>query len=590
MATPAAAAHAAHEHHEPQSFWRKYVFSLDHKVIGIQYTVTALAVGAIGLVLSWLMRLQLGFPGAVGAVNPTNYYQFMTYHGLIMVVYLQTAILLGGFGNYLIPLMIGARDMAYPTLNMLSYWTYLLSVILLLAGYFVPGGPSGGSWVLYPPQSITAGTPGSGLGITLLLASIAVFVVSATMGGLNYITTVLQMRTRGMTLMRMPLTVWGVFISAVVALLSFPPLFVAGVMLLFDHLLGTSFFIPTVNVLGTVLPHEGGSPLLFQHLFWFFGHPEVYVVILPAMGIISDVMATHARKPIFGYKAMIVSMAAIGVISFIVWAHHMFASGMNPFFGYIFAATTLVVAIPSAMKTYNWLLTLWKGSIRFTTPMLFTIGFVSTFVIGGLTGLFLGNVAVDLPLHDTYFVVGHFHLVMGVSAILAMFAGIYHWFPKVTGRMMNETLGKIHFFVTFLGAYLVFFPMFLMGFQGIPRRYFSFDLVAFAPSGLDAVNAMVTVAALAVGAAQLVFVANIVWSAVRGREADANPWQANTLEWQTPQIRPGHGNWGPKLPEVYRWPYDYSVPGAARDFIPQNEPEVAVVSPAAGPEPEGAGR
>src|SRR5690606_12474478 len=342
MATPASAAYAAHgEHYEPQSFWSKYVFSLDHKTIAIQYAITALVVGAIGLVMSWLMRLQLGFPGTFEFIVPTNYYQFMTYHGLIMVVYLQTAILLGGFGNYLIPLMIGACDMAYPVLNMLSYWTYLASVIVLLLGYFVPGGPSGGSWVLYPPQSITAGTPGWEVGIIVLGVSIVLFVISATMGGLNYITTILQMRTRGMTLMRMPLTLWGVFISAVVALLSFPPLFVAGVMLLFDHLLGTSFFIPTVNVLGTVLPHEGGSPLLFQHLFWFFGHPEVYVVILPAMGIISDVMATHARKPIFGYKAMIVSMAAIGVISFTVWAHHMFASGMNPFFGYIFAATTL---------------------------------------------------------------------------------------------------------------------------------------------------------------------------------------------------------------------------------------------------------
>lgn len=580
---------AAHEHHEPQSFWSKYVFSLDHKVIAIQYTVTALLVGAIGLVMSWLLRLQLGFPGTFDFIVPTNYYQFMTYHGLIMVVYLQTAILLGGFGNYLIPLMIGARDMAYPVLNMLSYWTYLASVIVLLAGYFVPGGPSGASWVLYPPQSITAGTPGGAdLGIVVLLISIALFVISATMGGLNYITTILQMRTRGMTLMRMPLTLWGIFVSAIVALLSFPPLFVAGIMLLFDRLLGSSFFIPAVNILGQVLPHEGGSPVLYQHLFWFFGHPEVYVVILPAMGIVSDVMATHARKPVFGYKAMVGSMLAIGFISFLVWAHHMFTSGMNPYFGFLFAITTLIVAIPSAMKVYNWLLTLWRGSIRFTTPMLFAIGFVSTFIIGGLTGLFLGNVAVDIPLHDTYFVVAHFHMVMGVSAIMGIFAGIYHWLPKVTGRMYNETLGKIHFFITFVGAYLVFFPMFLMGFQGIPRRYFSFDLVAFAPSGMDAVNLMVSVAALAVGAAQLIFAANVAWSAFRGRQAEANPWQATTLEWQTPEIRPGHGNWGPKLPEVYRGAYEYSVPGAARDFIPQNEPEVAVVAPAAGP--EGGGR
>ncbi|HEX6989184.1 MAG TPA: cbb3-type cytochrome c oxidase subunit I, partial [Bacillota bacterium] len=376
MAKPAAAAHAAHEHHdhEPRSFWSKYVFSLDHKVIAIQYTVTALLVGMVGLVMSWLIRLQLGFPGSFEFIAPTNYYQFMTYHGLIMIVYLLTALLLGGFGNYLIPLMIGARDMAYPTLNMLSYWTYLASVIVLMLGYLVPGGPTGATWMLYPPQSITGGTPGSDLGIIVLLVSIVLFVISATMGGLNYITTVLQMRTRGLTLMRMPLTVWGVFVAAVVALLSFPALFVSGVMLLFDKALGTSFFMPAISSLGTVLPHEGGSPLLYQHLFWFFGHPEVYVVILPAMGVVSDVMAAHARKPVFGYKSMVISQVAIGFISCIVWAHHMFTSGMNPSFGFIFAATTVIVAIPSAIKVYNWLLTLWRGSIRFTTPMLFAIG------------------------------------------------------------------------------------------------------------------------------------------------------------------------------------------------------------------------
>jgi cytochrome c oxidase subunit 1 len=567
-----------HTHHEPQSFWTKYIFSQDHKVIAIQYTITALLIGLFGLVLSWLMRLQLGFPGSFQFLNPGSYYQMLTQHGMIMIVYLLTAILLGGFGNYLIPLMIGARDMAFPFLNMLSYWVYLLSVIVLMAAFFVPGGPTGAGWTLYPPLSaLPNAAPGSGWGIKLMLISLVIFIAAATMGGLNYVTTVLQRRTKGMTLMRMPLSVWGIFIASVMALFAFPALFVGGVMLLFDNLLGTSFFIPAVTLFGQQLPREGGNPLLFQHLFWYFGHPEVYVVILPAMGIASDLISTHARKPIFGYKAMVLAMAAIAFIGFIVWAHHMFVSGMNPYFGFFFAVSTLIIAIPSAVKVYNWLLTLWRGNIRLNVPMLFGIGWISTFIIGGLTGLPLGNVVADVPLHDTYFVVGHFHLVMGVAALMAIFGGIYHWFPKVTGRMLNETLGKLHFWVTFVGAYAIFLPMFLMGILGVPRRYFDFNALQYLPPQTSALNIAITVAALTVGAAQLIFLGNLIWSALWGKRAEANPWGATTLEWQTPTTPPPHGNWGAQTPTVYRWAYDYSVPGAERDFIPQNVPTEQVL-------------
>jgi cytochrome c oxidase subunit I len=567
-----------HTHHEPQSFWTKYIFSQDHKVIAIQYTITALLVGLFGLVLSWLMRLQLGFPGSFQFLNPGSYYQMLTQHGMIMIVYLLTAILLGGFGNYLIPLMIGARDMAFPFLNMLSYWVYLVSVIVLMAAFFVPGGPTGAGWTLYPPLSaLPNAAPGSGWGIKLMLISLVIFIAAATMGGLNYVTTVLQCRTKGMTLMRMPLSVWGIFIASVMALFAFPALFAGGVMLLFDNLLGTSFFIPAVTLFGQQLPREGGNPLLFQHLFWYFGHPEVYVVILPAMGIASDLISTHARKPIFGYKAMVLAMAAIAFIGFIVWAHHMFVSGMNPYFGFFFAVSTLIIAIPSAVKVYNWLLTLWRGNIRLNVPMLFGIGWISTFIIGGLTGLPLGNVVADVPLHDTYFVVGHFHLVMGVAALMAIFGGIYHWFPKVTGRMLNETLGKLHFWVTFVGAYAIFFPMFLMGILGVPRRYFDFNALQYLPPQTSALNIAITVAALTVGAVQLIFLGNLIWSALWGKRAEANPWGATTLEWQTPTTPPPHGNWGAQTPTVYRWAYDYSVPGAERDFIPQNVPTEQVL-------------
>ncbi len=556
--------------HESHGFWSRYIFSQDHKVIAIQYTIVALLVGLFGLVLSWLLRVQLGFPGSFHFLNPGSYYQILTQHGMIMIIYLLTAILLGGFGNYLIPLMIGARDMAFPFLNMLSFWVYLLSVIVLIAAFLVPGGPTGAGWTLYPPLSaLPNAAPGSGWGIKLMLLSLVIFIAAATMGGLNYVTTVLQCRTKGMTLMRLPLTVWGIFISSIMALLAFPSLFVGGIMLLLDNALGTSFFIPTVTLFGQQLPREGGNPLLYQHLFWYFGHPEVYIVILPAMGIASDLIATHARKPIFGYKAMVIALAAIAVIGFLAWAHHMFVSGMNPYFGFFFAVSTLIIAIPSAVKVYNWLLTLWRGNIHFTVPMLFGIGWISTFIIGGLTGLPLGNVIADVPLHDTYFVVGHFHLVMGVAALMAIFGGIYHWFPKVTGRMFHEALGRLHFWVTFVGSYMIFFPMFLMGIMGIPRRYFDFSVLQYLPAQTQGLNVVITIAALIVGAAQLLFLGNLIWSAFRGKRAEANPWKATTLEWQTPTTPPPHGNWGPQVPIVHRWAYDYSVPGAEQDFVPQ---------------------
>ncbi|WP_290652497.1 cytochrome c oxidase subunit I [Aquisalimonas sp.] len=561
----------AHEHHEPQSFITKYVWSQDHKVIAIQYSLTAIAVGLVALVLSGLMRIQLGFPDS-GLVDASSYYQFMTLHGMIMVIYLLTALFLGGFGNYLIPLMVGARDMVFPYLNMLSYWFYLVSVLVLMASFFVPDGPTGAGWTLYPPQAITGGTPGADWGILTMLLSLAIFIVAATMGSLNYVTTVLQARTKGMTLMRMPLTVWGIFVASIMALLAFPALFVAAVMMMLDATMGTSFFMPAIIAMGQQLPHEGGSPLLFQHLFWFFGHPEVYIVALPAFGLVSDLISTHARKNIFGYHMMVWAIVIIGGLSFFVWAHHMYVSGMNLSFGFFFAISTLVIAVPTAIKVYNWILTLWKGDIHLTVPMLYAIGFVVTFVVGGLTGLFLGNVIVDIPLADTYFVVAHFHMVMGVAPILVVFGGIHHWFPKVTGRMMNDTLGRLHFWITFLGTYVIFFPMHYLGVLGMPRRYFDYDYEFIPQSALD-LNTFITIVALVVAAAQILFLYNMIWSAFRGRPSGGNPWGATSLEWQTPQTPPGHGNWGPAVPEVHRWAYDYNVPGASADFVPQTEPQ-----------------
>jgi len=570
------------ELYHPHSWVTKYVFAQDAKVIAIQYALVALSVGLIALVLSWLMRLQLGFPGVFAFIDANAYYQFITMHGMMMVVYVLTALFLGGFGNYLIPLMVGARDMVFPYVNMLSFWVYLLAVLVLVASFFAPGGPTGAGWTLYPPQAILSGTPGGQeWGIILMLASLMIFIIGFTMGGLNYVVTVLQARARGMTLMRMPLTVWGIFTASFMALLAFPALFVGAVMMLFDRIFGTSFFMPAIVEMGQPLDRSGGSPLLFQHLFWFFGHPEVYIVALPAFGIVSDLISTHARRNIFGYRMMVWALLAIGALSFVVWAHHMYVSGMNPYFGFFFATTTLIIAIPTAIKVYNWILTLWRGNIHLNVPMLFALAFIVTFVNGGLTGLFLGNVVVDVPLSDTMFVVAHFHMVMGVAPILVIFGAIYHWYPKVTGRMLNDTLGKIHFWVTFLGAYLIFFPMHYLGLMGIPRRYHDIADMSFVPQSAHTLNAFITIVALFVGAIQMIFVFNLFWSLRHGRPSGGNPWRATTLEWQTPETPPPHGNWGKEVPVVYRWAYDYSVPGADQDFLPQNQPGTART--AAGP-------
>lgn len=550
----------------------KYVFSQDAKIIAVQYACTAIGIGLVALVFSLIMRLQLGFPNTFAFIAPQDYYQFVTMHGMIMVIYLLTALFLGGFGNYLIPLMVGARDMVFPYVNMISYWVYLVAVLILVTSMFVPGGATGSGWTLYPPQAVTSGTPGSDLGIILMLVSLIVFIIGFTMGGLNYVVTVLQGRTRGMTLMRLPLTVWGIFMATVLALLAFPALLVACIMMLFDKIVGTSFFMPAVISMGEQLPHNGGSPVLFEHLFWFFGHPEVYIVALPAFGIVSDLLATHARKTIFGYRMMVWAIVVIGGLSFIVWAHHMYVSGMNPYFGFFFATTTLIIAIPTAIKVYNWVLTLWHGNIRLNVPMMFAIGFIFTFINGGLTGLFLGNVTVDLPLSDTYFVVAHFHMVMAVSPVLVVFGAIYHWYPKMTGRLLNDGLGKAHFWITFLGTYAIYYPMHYLGFLGLPRRYYAMGPTEFMPESAHSLNQFITIAALMVGAAQLIFLYNLIVSYRNGKESGHNPWESTTLEWQTPATPPGHGNFGSELPLVYRWAYDYSVPGAPADFLPQNLP------------------
>ena len=558
--------------YHPKTWLGKYVFSQDAKIIALQYSMTAMAVGLIALLLSVLMRLQLGFPGVFSFITPDAYIQFVTMHGMIMVIYLLTALFLGGFGNYLIPLMVGARDMVFPYVNMVSYWVYLFAVLLLLASFFVPGGPTGSGWTLYPPQTILPGTPGADWGILLMLISLAFFVIGFTMGGLNYVVTVLQARTRGMSLMRLPLTVWGIFMATILALLAFPALLVSAVMMTLDSVLGTSFFMPAIVSMGQTLDYSGGSPVLFQHLFWFFGHPEVYIVALPAFGIISELISVHARKNIFGYRLMVWAIVVIGGLSFVVWAHHMYVSGMNPYFGFFFATTTLIIAVPTAIKVYNWVLTLWRGNIRLTVPMLFAIAFVFTFINGGLTGIFLGNVIVDIPLSDTYFVVAHFHMVMAVSPVLAVFGAVYHWYPKITGRMLNETLGKFHFWVTFVGLYCIYYPMHYLGILGVPRRYYATGVTDFIPESAQVMNAGISIAAIIVASTQLVFLYNLAVSTTRGKPAGDNPWGATTLEWQTATTPPSHGNFGKELPLVYRWAYDYSVPGAKEDFIPQNVP------------------
>ncbi|MCS7004909.1 MAG: cbb3-type cytochrome c oxidase subunit I [Cytophagales bacterium] len=578
----------SHEHHEHRelNFIQKYIFSTDHKIIAKQFLITGLIWALIGGLLSLVFRLQLGFPGAdlsflkpflghwiteSGKLHQEFYLAAVTMHGTIMVFFVLTAGLSGTFSNFLIPLQIGARDMASGFLNMLSYWFFFLSSVVMLISLFLETGPAAGGWVIYPPLSaLPQAISGSGLGMTLWLVSMALFIVSSLLGGINYITTVINLRTEGMSFTKLPLTIWAFFITAIIGVLSFPVLLSAALLLIFDRSFGTSFYLSEIYIGGEALPNVGGSPILFQHLFWFLGHPEVYIVLLPALGITSEIIATNSRKPIFGYRAMIGSILGIAFLSFIVWAHHMFVTGMNPFLGSIFMFLTLIIAVPSAVKAFNYITTLWKGNIIFTPAMLFSIGLVSLFISGGLTGIILGNAALDIQLHDTYFVVAHFHLVMGAASFFGMIAGIYHWFPKMFGRMMNDKLGYLHFWLTFVGAYLVFFPMHYIGIAGFPRRYYSWtNFDAF--NTFHDLNAFISVAAIITVAAQLIFAFNFFYSMFYGKLAPANPWRSNTLEWTTPRF-PKHGNWEGPLPTVYRWPYDYSKPGAKEDFIPQNVP------------------
>jgi len=577
--------HDEHHDHE-QSFISKYIFTTDHKMIGKQFLITGIMWGLIGVGMSVIFRLQLGFPemqlewlrpllggwiSETGKLDPEFYLALVTMHGTIMVFFVLTAGLSGTFSNYLIPLQIGARDMASGFMNMLSYWFFFLSSVVMMSSIFIETGPAAGGWVVYPPLSaLPQAIQGSGLGMTLWLVAMVFFIVSMLLGGINYITTVINLRTEGMSFSRLPLTIWAFFLTAVIGLLSFPVLFAAALLLVFDRSFGTSFYLSDIYIGGEALPNMGGSPILYQHLFWFLGHPEVYIVLLPALGITSEVIATNSRKPIFGYRAMIGSMLGITVLSFVVWAHHMFVSGLNPFLGSVFMFLTLIIAIPSAVKVFNYLTTLWKGNIIFTPATLFSIGLVSFFISGGLTGIFLGNSVIDIQLHDTYFVVAHFHLVMGSLSIFGLLAGVYHWFPKMFGRMMDEKLGHIHFWMTFIGVYMIFFPMHYIGIAGFPRRYYSWtNFDAF--SSYTDLNMFVSIAAFVTVAAQFLFLFNFFYSMYRGKKAPQNPWRSNTLEWTAP-IEPGHGNWPGEIPKVYRWPYDYSKPGAEEDYIPQHIP------------------
>jgi cytochrome c oxidase subunit 1 len=577
--------HAAHDHHH-QSFITKYIFSQDHKMISKQYMVTGIIWAVIGGFFSVIFRLQLGFPYQTfpfledifghwakgGRLDTEFYYALVTMHGTILVFFVLTAGLSGTFSNFLIPLQIGARDMASPFINMLSYWVFFIASVFMFSSLFLQTGPASGGWTIYPPLSALGDAmDGSKAGMDFWLTSIAFFIISVLLGGLNYITTVLNLRTKGMYMTRLPLTVWSFLFTAILGVLTFPVLLSAVVLLLFDRHLGTSFYLSDIYINGKILPNEGGSPILFQHLFWFLGHPEVYIIALPAMGITSEVISTNARKPIFGYMAMVGSFFAIASLSFLVWAHHMFVTGMNPFLGSFFVLFTLLIAVPSSIKTFNWLTTLWRGNIRFTPAMLFAIGFVSLFISGGLTGIWLGNSALDFHLHDTYFVIAHFHLVMGVASMFGMFAGIYHWYPKMFGRMMNNTLAYLHFWISLVGAYFIFWPMHYEGLAGMPRRYYDFsNWESFKMfSGL---NAFISVTAIIVFSAQFLFIFNFFYSMYKGRkitEKNKNPWHSCTMEWTTP-IHPPHGNWTSEIPEVHRWPYDYGKDG--RDFIAQTEP------------------
>lgn len=571
------------------NFLTTYIFSLDHKIIARQFLITGIFWAFIGASMSVIFRLQLGFPEAdlawlqpllgkwiqvndqgIGKLDPEFYYALVTMHGTILVFFVLTAGLSGTFANLLIPLQIGARDMASPLLNAFSYWAFFLASVVMFLSLFLSTGPFSGGWTAYPPLSaLPQASDGSGAGMTMWIVAMALFIVSSLLGGINYITTILNLRTKGMSMWRLPLTVWNLLITAILGVLSFPVLLSGVLLLTFDRSMGTSFYLSEIVVGGQVLDRIGGSPVLYQHLFWFLGHPEVYIIILPAMGLVSEILAVHSRKPIFGYRAMVFATLAIGFLSFIVWAHHMFMSGVNPFISNFFVVFTLIIAVPSAVKVFNWITTIYGSNFRFNSASLFSVGFVSMFISGGLTGIFLGNSLLDIQLHDTYFVVAHFHIVMGVAAFFGMFAGVYHWFPRMFGRFMNETLGKIHFWGTLFGAYAVFWPMHYIGMAGVPRRYYTFENFDTFKVFTD-LNQFITVAAMVVFFLQLLFIINFFYSMFNGRKMTVkNPWGANTLEWTTP-INVGHGNWPGKLPAVQRWAYDYSK--GNEEYIPQYVP------------------
>ena len=569
-----------------ESFFTRYIFSTDHKMIAKQYMFTGIFWAIIGGLLSLLIRLQLGMPEmdlgwlkpllgrwiVDGRIDPEYYLSAVTMHGAIMMFMVLTAGLSGTFSNLLIPLQIGAHDMASGFLNMLSYWFFFLSSVIFLLTLVVETGPPMGGWVVYPPLSaLPQAAPGSGMGMTLYILGFIAFIISILLAGLNYITTVINLRTTGMSFSRLPLTVWALFFTAILALFSFPVLLTSLLLLFFDRSFGTSFYLSDIYIAGEALAYSGGNPLIYQHLFWFLGHPEVYIIFLPALGITSEIVSTCSRKPIFGYWFMVLAMLAIVFLSYVVWAHHMFTSGMDPFLGTVFTITTVIIAVPSAIKTFNYIATLWGGSIHFTPAMLFSIGLISFLMSGGLTGIIIGNSPLDIQLHDTYYIVAHFHLVMGALAFFGMFAGIYHWFPKMFGRMMNKKLGYIHFWITFIGTYLIFMPMHFIGMAGFPRRYYSFTAFQYMDRFTN-LNLFITIASIITFAAQLIFLYNFFYSMYKGKKAPRNPWRSNTLEWTTEKVVPGHGNWQGSIPTVYRWPYDYSKPGAPDDFIPQNIP------------------
>jgi cytochrome c oxidase subunit 1 len=572
--------------HGPTSFVRRYIFSTDHKIIGIQYLVTAMFMALIAGGLAMLIRLHLAWPDekwplltrlfpkgmAAGVMNPDFYLSLVTMHGTLMVFFVISLALIGGFGNYLIPLQVGARDMAFPFLNMLSYWTIVPACLIMLGSFFVEGGAASAGWTSYPPLSaVKNATPGSGWGQTLWLLGMALFIVSFTMGGLNYVVTILNARAKGLSMMRLSHTIWTFLIASIIGLLAFPPLTAAAILLLADRHGGTSFYLPSGLFFGNkLLPNEGGTPLLWQHLFWFLGHPEVYVLILPALGIVLDILPTFTRKPIFGYRLTVYSLIAIALLSMIVWGHHMYVSGMSPYIGEFFAIGTLLITIPSAVIGFNMLASLWGGSIRFTVPMLFALGTIALFGTGGFGGIFLGNATSDIFLHDTYFVVGHFHFMIGGVTLFGIFGGAYFWFPKMFGRMMNETLGKLHFWLTLVAFYGVFLGQHFLGLGGAPRRYYALNRYEFLQP-LQDLNLFISIGAFVLGLAQFLFLINFFWSLFRGAKAEANPWQATTLEWTTPSPPP-HGNWGAQEPRVYRWPFDYSLPGSGQDYTPQTVP------------------